>query len=81
MNNNDLVQLIRKKSRGITPDYPSIQSNMDPWEHMWAITSSYEGTKSSLACEDLHKFIDFLLQKFNLSRKEALELWEKRDKA
>lgn len=57
------IQHLRTKSREISPDYPNIQSDLQPWEHLWAITSAYEGT--NLANEDMHKFCNYLMKKIN----------------
>jgi hypothetical protein len=46
---------LQHKARELCPDYPNIATCEDPFEHLWALTSAYEGT--CLACEDLHKRI------------------------
>ena len=71
----DIVTLLREKSREIAPDYPSIQNDLEPWEHLWAITSSYEGT--SQANEDCHQFIRYLGAKLGKNTpEEVYAMWE-----
>ena len=67
----DIIQLLREKSREIASDYPNIDKDLEPWEHLWAISSSYEGTK--LANDDLHEFIKFLIGKLDITLIEALD--------
>lgn len=65
---------IKEKAVKIAPDYPNV-ANCDPWEHLWAIDSSYEGT--SLANDDCHELIDILRQKLGMTKEEVVDLWVK----
>lgn len=70
----DIVELLREKSRLIAPEYPNIQDDLEPWEHLWAITASYEGT--SLANDDLHAYIKFLLGHLGWTLPEGIEKYK-----
>lgn len=73
-----LKEAIKEKAVKIAPDYPNV-ANCEPWEHLWAIDSSYEGT--SLANDDCHELIDILRQKLGMTKEEVVDLWiEHRDK-
>lgn len=69
---NKLREAIKEKAVKIAPDYPNI-ATCEPWEHLWAIESSYEGT--SLANDDCHEFIDMLRQRLGMTKEEAVDLW------
>ena len=67
---NDLVNLIRQRSREIAPDYPNINTDLKPSEHLWAISETCEGVK--LANDDCHEFIAFLLNNLGWSQMEGI---------
>ena len=71
----DIVAMLREKSRAIAPDYPGINNDLEPWEHLWAITSSYEGC--SMANDDMHKLVGMLCAKLNITPLEAWEEWKR----
>lgn len=52
---NQLTKLLRERARELCPDYPGIETCEEPFTHLWALTSSLEGTV--LACGDLHQRI------------------------
>lgn len=66
-----LLQHLREQSREIAPEYPRIAEDLEPWEHLWAITSSYQGT-SAANC-DCHRFIAYLAKKFSF---DPLKTWK-----
>lgn len=70
-----IVSHLRKRSRELCPDYPGIQNDLDPWEHLWALTSYLEGT--SLANDDCHEVIKFLCAKLHMTPIEAWEMYKK----
>ena len=67
-----LVRSIKEKAIKIAYDYPNIE-NCEPWEQLYAISSTYEGT--NLANDECHKLIDFLRQKLNISKEELCDIW------
>lgn len=70
----EFLQQLREESRKIAPDYPNISQDLSPYEHLWAITSSYEGTK--LANEDCHRYIRFLLEQLGWTPLEGIERYQ-----
>jgi len=57
----------------IAPDYPNIET-ADQIEQLWAIKSTFEGVKA--ANDDLHKLIDVLRGRLNLSEEDVCEVWD-----
>lgn len=74
-NYSELIAFIREKSRIIAPDFPRINEDLEISEHLWAITSSYEGTE--LANSDLHKFVNWLIEKFDCNREDVVNEFHK----
>lgn len=69
------LSLLRERSRELCPDYPNIQKDLEPWEHLRALTASLEGT--ILANEDCHKFINHLRSKLGWTKEQVVEDWLK----
>lgn len=67
-----LCQAIKEKAVQIAPDYPEV-GKLSPYEHLYAITSSYEGT--DLANKDCHLLIDHLRERLGMTKVELTDLW------
>ena len=67
------LAFLKETAKRIAPDYPGI-NEAEPWECLWAITASYEGTLS--ANRGLHKVLNGLRQRFNLEPIELVEMCE-----
>lgn len=67
-----LCRAIKEKAVQIAHDYPEI-GRLSPYEHLWAITSSYEGTDA--ANKDCHLLIDHLREKLGMTKVELTDLW------
>lgn len=55
---------LREDAVEIATDYPKV-AECDPWEQLYAIKSSYQGTKA--ANDDLHRVIRLLLKELGWS--------------
>lgn len=64
---------LKEKAVALAPDYPNV-SNVNHWEHLWALTSSLEGTDG--ANQDCHKIIDKLRERLGMSKMDVVELWD-----
>ncbi len=64
---------LRQRSKELCPDYPWSEEP-DPFECLYAITSSIEGT--NMANEDCHKLIKILGGKLGLSAEQVYDLWK-----
>jgi hypothetical protein len=69
-----LTEIIRQKSREFAPEYPGIKDDMPVFEHLWAITSSLEGTNK--ANDDWHDFFDFVVNYTGLNKIDLIKLYE-----
>lgn len=69
---NRFFQHLKEKARTMVPDYPFTRD--DPWEDLWAITSSLEGI--TMANNDCHKMIRLLVNKLGLSTDDYLRLFK-----
>jgi len=70
---NKLAERIREIALDIAPDYPRI-GDVEPWEHLYAIESSYTGTDA--ANGDLYKLITMMQEKLGWTSLEVVEFWE-----
>lgn len=72
-----IAEKIKEMAIEIAEGYPDIE-NVDCWEQLCAIRSSYQGTKA--ACGDLHKLIDLLRELLDWTKLEMVEFWENNKK-
>ena len=65
---------LRERSREIAPDYPDIDRDLEPWEHLWAISASAEGSR--MACDDWYKLMKLVIDRFGLDFDKVYALWD-----
>lgn len=73
-NPRDFFRFLHDKAKEISPDYPGIESSYDPYDQLWAITSSYEGTAA--ANDECHKLIDVMREKLGWTKEELVDKWK-----
>lgn len=71
--NSNFFKFLEQRAKELAPDYPFTQN--DPYEHLWAITSSLEGV--SMANDDCHKIIEILRNLAGVSKEDLNEFWMK----
>lgn len=71
--NIDFLIPLKELSLKAGADYPGIET-AEPWEQVYAIRCALEGTEA--ANQDLHKLIDCLRRKLNLTTEQIVEIWE-----
>lgn len=74
MDSNDwkrFHQLLQIRARELSPDYPGIETEEDPFTLLAAITSELAGT--TLTNETLHKIIEAMRDKLGMSVMDVVD--------
>jgi len=68
----DLLFLLHERSAELNPDYPN--DKHDSFSYLHALTASLEGV--IMANNDLHKLINILQDKYNITYREITKIYD-----